>query len=714
MSTERDAPTDTFGPYCAASEGAPLARRIRSFGGIFAALLVAAVFIPGTARAQVVTAITDTGPVTYQVQAGGTSIQLTIVQIANTTNGTTGTLRLELWAFPSPYSGAAENGYVMATYQLGQLTPDTEYNNISEIVPYTSPPDGTWYVALIITEYTGAATDNGYTPNKYVNFPNTLQIGPVAVAPSITSEPQSQNITAGSSVTFTVGASGTAPLSYQWYFDGSAIPGATGSSYSISSVQSGNAGTYACVVANGQGSVTSTSATLSVTPAVIQPTTLTVTGPYTYTIQPGGTSVQLTVAQILNGNSGGETGTLRLELWAFPAAYSGQLENGYILADYSLGQLAGGTEFNNVSEIVPYTPPPNGTWHLTAFVTEYTDAATDSGYVTDAYANFPDTLVVGPTMPAGTAPTISTQPQSETVSVGGSASFTVGASGTAPLAYQWNFDGTAIPGATASSFTIGSAQSSNAGTYSCTVTNSVGTITSTGATLTVSAAVVQKSSASHLVNLSVRSNTASGSQTLIAGFAIGGTGSISVLARGVGPALTQFGVTGALGDPQLSLFSSTGTEIVSNSGWSSSLASVFAQVGAFLLSDGSSDAALVQSLPVGTYSAEVSSVSGGSGIALVELYDADTGSPTAHFVNLSARCQAGSGSQALIAGFIISGKSGETVLIRGVGPALSAFGVAGAMANPALNLFDSSGNVIASNVGWARHRPGETRPSKPR
>jgi hypothetical protein len=187
---------------------------------------------------------------------------------------------------------------------------------------------------------------------------------------------------------------------------------------------------------------------------------------------------------------------------------------------------------------------------------------------------------------------------------------------------------------------------------------------------------------------------------LIAGFAIGGTGSISVLARGVGPALTQFGVTGALGDPQLSLFSSTGTEIVSNSGWSSSLASVFAQVGAFLLSDGSSDAALVQSLPVGTYSAEVSSVSGGSGIALVELYDADTGSPTAHFVNLSARCQAGSGSQALIAGFIISGKSGETVLIRGVGPALGAFGVAGAMANPALNLFDSSGNVIASNVGW--------------
>jgi uncharacterized repeat protein (TIGR01451 family) len=83
------------------------------------------------------------------------------------------------------------------------------------------------------------------------------------------------------------------------------------------------------------------------------------------------------------------------------------------------------------------------------------------------------------------APTITTQPQSQTVIQGANATFTVVATGTAPLSYQWKKNGTAITGATATSYTIFGAQASDAATYTVTVSNSGGNVTSSGATLTV-------------------------------------------------------------------------------------------------------------------------------------------------------------------------------------------------------------------------------------
>jgi PKD repeat protein len=105
-----------------------------------------------------------------------------------------------------------------------------------------------------------------------------LTVGAAAVAPSITAQPQSQTVTAGQSVTFNVTAAGTAPLSYQWYKDGTAISGATSSSYSISNVQTANAGTYTVTVSNGTlPNVTSTGAVLTVVAAIVAPSNATVT-----------------------------------------------------------------------------------------------------------------------------------------------------------------------------------------------------------------------------------------------------------------------------------------------------------------------------------------------------------------------------------------------------------------------------------------------------
>lgn len=117
---------------------------------------------------------------------------------------------------------------------------------------------------------------------------------PLPVAPSITTQPTGQIVNAGSSVTFTVSASGTAPLSYQWRFNGTNIAAANAASYTKTNVQSANAGNYSVVVTNAAGSVTSANAILSVrVPPTItsHPVSQTVAGDssVTFTVLAGGT-----------------------------------------------------------------------------------------------------------------------------------------------------------------------------------------------------------------------------------------------------------------------------------------------------------------------------------------------------------------------------------------------------------------------------------------
>ena len=93
----------------------------------------------------------------------------------------------------------------------------------------------------------------------------------VNVLPAITTQPSSQSVTVGSSVTFSVVATGTPTPTYQWRKDGAAISGATATSYALSSPVSGDAGSYTVVVTNAAGSVTSSSATLTVNAAYVPP-----------------------------------------------------------------------------------------------------------------------------------------------------------------------------------------------------------------------------------------------------------------------------------------------------------------------------------------------------------------------------------------------------------------------------------------------------------
>ncbi len=199
-------------------------------------------------------------------------------------------------------------------------------------------------------------------------------------------------------------------------------------------------------------------------------------------------------------------------------------------------------------------------------------------------------------------------------------------------------------------------------------------------------------------NLSARASAAAGANQLIAGFVTTGNAQKTLLVRGDGPSLAAFGVTGFLTDPQLTLMDGT-TAIASATTWVTSLDAVFAQVGAFALTPGSHDAALLQTVAAGPYTAEITSQTTHTGVALAEIYDADSLAPASRLINLSARASVGSGANVLIGGFVIAGTTPLVVVIRGDGPALTGFGVTSALPSTTLTLSDSNG-TIATNSGW--------------
>ncbi len=306
-----------------------------------------------------------------------------------------------------------------------------------------------------------------------------------------------------------------------------------------------------------------------------------------------------------------------------------------------------------------------------------------------------------------TSPTITSQPVSQTITAGSSVVFTTAIISSAGASYQWNFNGTAIAGATSSTYLIQAAGSSKAGNYTCTITNAAGTTTTSPASLSV----ITSQNPGRLVNLSVLTMDGPGSQLLTIGFVSGGAatlGSEQLLIRATGPALTNFSVANVLADPMLTLYQGSNV-IASNDNWGSTATNIAAvnaadaATGAFTLPSSTSlDAALVQTLPSGGYTIQVAGKGAQVGNALAEVYD-NTLSYTAsspRLVNLSCMQQVAANGL-LTAGFAISGTTSKTVLIRASGPTLTTFGVQNVMPDPQINVFNSNTTVIASNAGWA-------------
>ncbi len=299
---------------------------------------------------------------------------------------------------------------------------------------------------------------------------------------------------------------------------------------------------------------------------------------------------------------------------------------------------------------------------------------------------------------------ITSEPSAQTVSPGTAVAFSVSATGLGSLSYQWYDNGIAIAGAVNADYTIASATAANDGAYTVTVTSGQSTITSSAAVLTVQnpSSPPTQGASGRIVNLSARCAVGTGGNILIAGFVIQGTGAKGVLLRGVGPTLGTFGVSGALSLPELALISSAGTTLATDGAWGggANLANAFTQVGAFSLAPNSADSAILTSLAPGSYTSQLSGANSTTGVGLAEIYDADSGTPTANLVNISARANVGLGANILIAGFVIQGSQPVTLLLRGVGPALATYGVSGSIAQPSIGLYTSNSVLVSSNTGW--------------
>ena len=280
-------------------------------------------------------------------------------------------------------------------------------------------------------------------------------------APSIITEPASQTVIVGQPASFSVSASGSAPLRYQWHKNGTAIGGATSSSFAIPATTSADVGAqFTVVVSNSAGSVTSDPGILTANAASVQPSIVT---------QP----VSLTVA------SGQPASFSVAASGAAPLRYQWNRN----------GTAIGGATFSSYT--IPATTSADNGAHFIGLVSN------SAGNVTSN----PGILTINA---ASAQPSIVTQPVSLTVSAGQPASFSVSASGAAPLSYQWNRNGAAIGGATSSSYTTPATTSADSGAhFTVVVSNSAGNITSDPGILTVSTAHAQS------VAITVSPNSAS-------------------------------------------------------------------------------------------------------------------------------------------------------------------------------------------------------------
>ena len=341
----------------------------------------------------------------------------------------------------------------------------------------------------------------------------------VSIAPTITQQPQGIEVLAGTPVTFEVTVSGTEPLTYQWQFNGAAIDGATGRSLSLSDVTADAAGDYGVTATNAAGSVTSDAATL----VVVQP--VLITGqPQDQTVTAGaGASFRVTATGAaplgfqwrLAGVdiTGATEPTLSLNnVQAIDAgAYSVVVSNvagpvssaaatltvnvGVVILDQpqSVTVTSGGSA--SFSVLASGTPAPTFQWRLDGNdIAGATGPSLSVDAVTPANAGSYSVVVqnVAGSVPSADAvlaviipPSIETQPQSQTVDLAASVTFSVLAIGDAPLSYQWQKNGGNLAGATGQSFTISNVQAGDSGSYGVVVENPGGAVPSDAASLTV-------------------------------------------------------------------------------------------------------------------------------------------------------------------------------------------------------------------------------------
>jgi uncharacterized protein GlcG (DUF336 family) len=204
--------------------------------------------------------------------------------------------------------------------------------------------------------------------------------------------------------------------------------------------------------------------------------------------------------------------------------------------------------------------------------------------------------------------------------------------------------------------------------------------------------------AEKLANISTRVNAGNGDDQLIGGFIVTGNQQKKVIVRAIGPSLASSGVGSVLADPTLELHDQTGALIAANDNWADSQQAEIEATG--IPPENELESAIVRTLNPGAYTAVARGQDGGTGTALIEVYDLNS-TLNSTLANISTRGAVGPQSDVIIGGFIIFGNGGNTrVLVRSVGPSLVSSGIPNAMPDPTLELRDGNGTLIAENDNW--------------
>jgi hypothetical protein len=291
-------------------------------------------------------------------------------------------------------------------------------------------------------------------------------------SPIITEQPTNTSVVLGSNVTFTVAASGSDPLTYQWYFYQTnssivALSDGTNVSYALDNVQTNNAGNYFLIVSNSFNTVTSSVVTLTVlTPPLLltQPANV-VTGTnkaVSFVVQASGatpvratwwrTGLNTNLASVVVSNATTSASFTGGNVQGTPASATNQLN-----MQFTLNLLATYSALTNASSNTFYLVVTNSLGSVTSSVATLT--------------------VLLP-------PKITNQPVNVATNLGATVFFAVGASGSQPLGYQWFFDGTNNPvGANTNVLELDNVSTNDAGNYTVIITNAVGSITSSAGNL---------------------------------------------------------------------------------------------------------------------------------------------------------------------------------------------------------------------------------------
>jgi len=200
------------------------------------------------------------------------------------------------------------------------------------------------------------------------------------------------------------------------------------------------------------------------------------------------------------------------------------------------------------------------------------------------------------------------------------------------------------------------------------------------------------------LNISTRMEVRTDAQVLIGGFIITGNDPKELVLRAIGPSLGGFGIADPLADPVLELHASDGSLITMNDNWKDTQQAEIEASGFQPQND--LESAIISTLDPGSYTAVVSGKDGGTGVGLVEGYDLDQAADS-QLGNISTRGFVETGTNVMIGGFILGGETGNAnVVVRALGPSLTAFGVTGALADPTLELHDQNGALVQSNDNW--------------